>query len=397
MLPRRSRNPAPPGLVGRALVESRLTDLVRRVQPGDLVFCPLPDLDASSARALLDAGVAAVISTLPFVTGRQPNLGPTVLDEAGIPLVEADPDEVRLIDTGDVVRLHEGVVHIGDRDVVHGRVVTREQLVEAREDARAGLTRQLASFTHNAAVFLQREQDVLLHGADLPDLEVRLEGRPVLVVGPGPRRRDELRSLRGWIREQKPVLIGVDAGARTLLEARLRPDAALLSTSWLGDVDEAVSDAVVKHARHVVVHRARGGATTALERLGRKGVTLRTVVSDAETSDLALLAAERGRPRLIVLAGADRTLHEFLDRDRHEQASNFLTRVRLGSLVVDADAVPSLYNGRTRTWHLVLILLAALLALWLATATTPIGNVWWHDAGDWITARLSDLKELFGP
>lgn len=396
MLPRRSRTPAPPGLVGRALVESRLSVLLRRVQPGDVVFCPLPDLDAASARALLEAEVAAVVSTVAFVSGRQPNLGPTVLDDAGVPLVEADADEVRLLDTGDVVRLHEGIVHVGDREVVHGRVLTRDRLVDAREGARAGLTSQLSSFTHNAAVFLQREQDVLLHGADLPDLAVRLEDRPVLVVGPGPRRAEELRSLRGWIREQRPVLVGVDAGARTLLDARLRPDAVLLSTGWLADVDETVSDSVVKHSRDVIVHRARGGATATLDRLGRRGVTVRTLVSDAETADLALLAVHRGRPRLIVLAGADRTLHEFLDRDRHHQASNFLTRLRLGSLLIDAEAVPTLYNGRTRTWHLVLILLAALLALWLATATTPIGNVWWHDTGDWITARLTDLKELFG-
>ena len=98
---------------------------------------------------------------------------------------------------------------------------------------------------------------------------------------------------------------------------------------------------------------------------------------------------------MIVPVGRDAGFEEFLDRARSDQASTFLTRLRVGQHLVDASAVPALYTGRVRGWHLLVILIVALVALWLAMATTPIGNVWWHDAGDWIQARFDDIEGLF--
>jgi uncharacterized membrane-anchored protein len=143
------------------------------------------------------------------------------------------------------------------------------------------------------------------------------------------------------------------------------------------------------------VHERRSERTAGAERLQRWGIGAPRITSDADPFDLALLLAHASGASLIVPVGRDAGFEEFLDRARSSQASSFLTRLRVGQRLVDVSAVPKLYSGRVRTWQLALILLVALVALWLAMATTPIGNVWWHDTGDWINARFDDLRGLF--
>ena len=92
-----------------------------------------------------------------------------------------------------------------------------------------------------------------------------------------------------------------------------------------------------------------------------------------------LLLAHLGGARLVVPVGDPATLEELIDRDRGDQASTVLTRLRLGTTVVDASSVPLLYTGRVRLWHVLLVLLAAVAVLGVTVAATPIGNDWWHD------------------
>jgi uncharacterized membrane-anchored protein len=65
-----------------------------------------------------------------------------------------------------------------------------------------------------------------------------------------------------------------------------------------------------------------------------------------------------------------------------------LTRMRLGTSVVEAQAVPLLYTGRVRLWHLLVVLAATLAVLAFTLAATPIGNDWWHRH---VAGQLSDL------
>jgi len=220
--------------------------------------------------------------------------------------------------------------------------------------------------------------------------------RPVVVVARVSRHDEELKELRRFIHEQRPVLVGVDGGAHVLLAHRLRPDVVLVSAGLVGsDDDDALTESVLREARELVVHERRSERTAAADRLQRWGIGAPRVTSDADTFDLALLLVHGAGASMIVPVGRDAGFEEFLDRGRADQASTFLTRLRVGQHLVDASAVPALYTGRVRGWHLLVILIVALVALWLAMATTPIGNVWWHDVGDWIQARFDDIEGLF--
>ena len=56
------------------------------------------------------------------------------------------------------------------------------EVLDQMDSAREGLTTQLQSFTHNTTEFLRREQDLLLHGQGVPELDtvIRSAVAPVL-------------------------------------------------------------------------------------------------------------------------------------------------------------------------------------------------------------------------
>ena len=343
--------------------------LVERVGEGDLVVIDRRDLDGASARALLEHKPLAVLNAAEFVSGRFANLGPAVLADAGVLLLEGDREAVRRLKDGAVLRLDGSTLYDGDTPVLEARVLSAADLRAQMDRARAGLASQLDTFAHTASEFLRREEGVLLNGTGLPELRAELAGRAVVVVGPHATAA-QVRRLRGFLREQKPVLVGVDAGAE-LLARRRRIDLVVLGP------DAAPSDRVLQRAREVVLH---GAAETVRRRVDKLNLPTHRVSTSATGTDVALLLAHEGGARLVVPVGDPATLEEFIDRDRSDQASTVLTRLRLGTRVVDAAAVPLLHTGRVRPWHLLVVLLAALAVLAVTVAATPIGNDWWHDA-----------------
>lgn len=387
---------AAPGISGTARVDRRIRTLVPRLQRGDIAVLDALDLDRASAQRLVDAEVAAVVNAAPFVSGRYPTQGPGVLLDAGIPLVEqigaagfaAVPDGRRL-------RVHEGVLHLGDERQVHGRVLDRSTLDKQLEQARGGLAAQLDSFTHNSIEFLRREQELLLHGTGAPRLGTRVRGRPVVVVAPGPDHRDELRGIRRYVREQDPVLVGVDAAADALLEAGHRPDVVVVSSPLLKGDDAPLSPKALRAATDVVVVVDRGAGRTPMDHLERLGVRPLRFETAAATEDAALMLAALGEASLIVGVGVHASLDDFLDRQRGALASTFLTRLRVGAQLVDARAVPALYAGGLRTWHVWFVLLAGVLAVLAAVAVTPAGQQWYDDLAPHLSDLIDRVEGLF--
>jgi uncharacterized membrane-anchored protein len=353
--------------------------LVDRIEEGDLVVIDRRDLDAASARALVDRKPFAVLNAAEFVSGRFANLGPATLAGAGIVLLEGDREQVRDLKDGTVLRLDDDTLYDGSKVVLEARRLTADEVHDRMERARAGLTSQLETFAHTASEFLRREEGVLLHGTGLPELRTDLAGRTAVVVGPHATAAD-LRRLSGFLREQKPVLIGVDAGAELLARRRRRIDVVVLGQ------DAAPSARLLGRAREVVLHGADEGVRRQVDKLNLPAHRVGT--TSAASTDVALLMAHVGGARLVVPVGDPMTLEEFIDLDRSDQASSVLTRLRLGTTVVDASSVPLLYTGRVRLWQVLLVLLAALVVLGVTIAATPIGHDWWHDLRHHLPAQL---------
>ena len=356
----------PPGVTLQVHSHRDLTTLLGRDLAGALVVIDQRDLDAETARRLLDARPYAVVDAAELISGRFANLGPELLASGGVALFEGDRAGILGLPDGATLRLHDGTLYAGAVVTLDLVPVTLEQVRTRMDQARAGLATQLETFAHTTSEFLRREQDLLLHGRGVPVLRVRLADRPVVVVGPGARAED-LKPLRTFLREQDPVLIAVDAGAEAVVARRLRPDAVILSGAG------TVQPKTLARCREVVL-------TGSGEAVRRRAEQANLPVHESRTSlaglDLGLLVAHHGGARVVVPVGYPSTLEDFIDRGRSAQASNVLTRLKVGSALVEASAVPLLYTGRVRRWQVGLALLAALAVVGLTLATTPVGQDW---------------------
>ena len=379
--------PALPGVHGPARIHRRTASLLGRLHVGDVAVLDHLDMDRDTAQALIDAGVVAVVNSGPMVSGRFPNLGPERLVEAGVLVVDnAGPQVFDRLRDGTDVRIAAGVLHAGDTLVATGREVTADLVRSEMGRARSGLSAQLESFTHNSTEFLRREQDLLLHGHGVPRTSTDMAGRPVVVTVCSHGWQDELRGIKPFVREQRPVLVGVDHGADALLEAGHRPDVVVVSGA-----DDLPSAAVLRKARDVVVLVERGAPRSATEQLERLGIRPLRFETTATAEDAALLLASAREASLIVGVGMHATLDEFLDRRRAGLASTFLTRLKVGPDLVDASAVPQLYDGAVRPRHLVGALVAGVLAVAAAVSVTPVGQQWVDDLAPAVTSSTTDL------
>jgi uncharacterized membrane-anchored protein len=383
-MPSRTRHViAPPGLVGTARVDRRIPALLARLRPGDIAVLDHLDLDRATAQALVDAEVAAVINAAACISGRYPPLGPEVLTTAGVLILDR-ADAALQIKDGARVRIHEDVVYAGEEPVAHGRELDGDGVRRQLEQAREQMVVQLETLTHNSTEFLRREQDLLLHGRGLPGVGVAIEGRPVVVVVDGADVVAELRAIRRFVAEQRPVLVGVDRGADALVAAGLTPDIVVVDAH--GEDRNRAKGAVLKSAREVVVRLERG-APMPVETFERMGVRPLRLETSATAEDAALLLAHAQGASVIVGVGLHATITDFLDRQRAGLASTYLTRLTVGDLLVDASAVPTLYSGRVRPRHVFLVLLLGLIALAVAVSVTPVGQDWADAAITWVGDR----------
>ncbi len=379
-----------PGVRGPARVHRRTARVLGRLQTGDVAVLDHVDMDRETAQALVDAGVVAVVNARPMFSGRYPSLGPQLLVESGVLVVDTAGVEVfdRLRD-GMQLRIEGGVVHAGDHLVATTRELTTDVVVSEMAEARSGLAAQLESFTHNSTEFLKREQDLLLHGHGVPRTGTDMAGRPVVVAVRSHGWEGELRGIKPFVREQRPVLIGVDCGADALASAGHRPDIVVMT----GGSEDQPGVAVLRRARDVVVLVERGAPRGATERLERMGIRPLRFETTATTEDAALLLASAHDASLIVGVGMHATLEEFLDRRRTGLASTFLTRLKVGPDLVDASAVPLLYDGAVRPRHLLGALVAGVLALGAAISVTPVGQQWVDDVSPGVSSTTSGLVD----
>ncbi|OBC00204.1 putative cytokinetic ring protein SteA [Mycobacterium sp. 852002-40037_SCH5390672] len=360
-----SRNPARPGLVGTARVDRNIDRLLRRVCPGDIVVLDILDLDRITADALVEADIAAVVNASPSVSGRYPNMGPEVLVNNGVTLIdEAGPDIFKKVKDGAKIRLHEGGVYAGDRRLVRGTERTDHDIADLMREAKSGLSAHLEAFAGNTIEFIKSESPLLIDGIGIPDVDVDLRRRHVVIVADEPSAAEDLRSLKPFIKEYQPALIGVGTGADVLRKAGYRPQVIV------GDPDQISTDAL-KCGAQVVLPADADGHAPGLERIQDLGVGAMTFPAAGAAIDLALLLADHHGAALLVTAGHTANIETFFDRTRaHSNPSTFLTRLRVGEKVVDAKAVATLYRNHISAGAIALLaltmLIAVIVALWVS-------------------------------
>jgi len=350
---------------GRARLGMRTKVLVRRLKPGDIAVIHHEDIDRVAADDLVAAGVRCVLNACPSSTGRYPNAGPMVLLEAGVHLV--DLPGVRLfdlLDDGDDIVVRGGRVLRGDEPIADGTVLDPEAVGRAYEQARRRIGEALSAFAENTMERLRDERELLAGRIELPELRTRFRDRPALIVVRGPGHQKDLRILRPYVRDVRPVLVAVDGGADAVLAEGFTPNIIV------GDMDSA-SDAALRCGAELVVHAYPDGRAPGRERLDRLGLDYKVVPAPATSEDVAMLLAAELGAELLVAVGTHFNLVEFLDKARAGMSSTFLTRLRVGEILVDAKGVSRLYRPSAGRGPLIVLVLAALLVLAVVVTTSP--------------------------
>jgi uncharacterized membrane-anchored protein len=352
-------------IAGPARLGRKTKDLVKRLRPGDVAIVDHRDIDRIAAEELIAAGVPAVVNVSESSTGRYPNHGPLLLVQAGVRLVDAPGsrlfDELR---DGEEIVIDGGDVRLNGSTLASGRRLEEAELAEQMAEQRDRIDEALASFAENTVSHIRHEGELLTGRIDFPALRTEFRDRHVLIVVRGVTHHKDLRTLRAYIRDVRPLLIGVDGGADALREAGLKPDVIL------GDMDSA-SDAALQSGAELIVHAYPDGRAPGRDRLERLGLPYTVLPAAGTSQDVAMLLAYEKGAALIVSVGAHFNLIEFLDKNREGMSSTFLTRLRIGETLVDAKGVSRLYAPGLSGGNLALLLAASLAVLVIVIASLP--------------------------
>lgn len=366
-----------PGIVGTVRTDRDINRLLQRLNPGDIAVIDILDLDRITADALVDARVSAVVNVSPSISGRYPNLGPEVLVANGIILIDSiGPEVFKKVKDGSTVRVHNGGIYNGDRRLIAGTPRTDADVHDLMTEAKTGLVAHLEAFSGNTIEFIRSESPLLIDGIGIPDVDIDLRNRHVIVVSDGVGAAQDLKNLKPFIKEYQPVLIGVGTGADILRKAGYRP------LIVVGD-PLLMSNDVLKSGAQVVLPADADGHAAGLERIQDLGVGAVTFPAAGSAADLALLLADHHGASLIVTVGHTASIEEFFDRERQQSnPSTFLTRLKVGAKLVDSKAVATLYRNRFSGGAIALLILAVLVAVITMLWVTSAGD----SAAEWLLA-----------
>jgi uncharacterized membrane-anchored protein len=365
---------------GTARLGERTKHLVKRLRPGEIAVIDHVDIDRIAAEELIEAGVVAVLNAAPSSSGRYPNAGPLMLARAGILLLDApDATLFELLKDGDRLRVLGGTIYVGDEEVAQGRPLRVAELEREMQEHRQRIDEALGEFAENTVAHVREETDLLTGNIAFPPTRASFRDRHVLIVVRGDRHRRDLKALRAYIRDVRPLIVAVDGGADGILEAGLKPDMIV------GDMDSA-SDAALRCGAELIVHAYPDGRAPGRERLLEAGLDHQVIPAAGTSEDVAMLMAYEKGATLIVSVGAHFNLVEFLDRKRGGMSSTFLTRLRIGERLVDAKGVSRLYNPSSALAPLAFFAVAFLVLLTILVITSPALNDVWELV--WLKIRI---------
>lgn len=368
-------------VAGIARLGKRTKHLVKRLRPGDVAIIDHRDLDRVSGEDLVACGIAAVINCAPSSSGRYPNMGPLLVAQAGIALLDVPGDGLfeRLQDGDPIVIRGDEVWCRGERVAV-GQRLEAERLQAETDLRRAEIGEALEAFAHNTVQYMLEERDLLAGRIELPRFDTDFRDRPVLIVVRGVDHRRDIKALRPYIRDVRPVLVGVDGGADALLQEGFTPHMIV------GDMDSA-AEATLRCGAELVVHAYPDGRAPGREHLEQLGLPHKVVPAPGTSQDIAMLIAAEKGAELLVSVGSHFNLVEFLDKARRGMASTFLTRLRVGEILVDAKGVSRLYRPRPGIAPIGLLALTGALVLAAVILMTP----GLHDVADLLWLKLQVL------
>lgn len=343
----------------------RTKELVKSLEPHEIAVIVHEDIDELAARALVAAKVQGVINTAASISGKYPHRGPEALLDAGIPVLDqVGSDFFDRVDDGLEIEIKGGEIFAGGLCLGQGQLLSRKIIQEKAHQGEEHFNLQLGKFIHNTIEYASKEQDLIGRDLVLPEMNMEFRGRHTLIVVRGKNYLEDLNVIRPYINEVKPILIGVDGGADALRSFGYQPDLII------GDMD-SISDATLKCGAELLVHAYGDGRAPGMDRIAALGLKAKVLPAPGTSEDAAMLLAYQLGTELIVAVGSHSNVIDFLEKGRQGMASTFLTRLKVGSILVDAKGVSKLYRQKLKIRYIVLLVIAALIPFLIFSFISP--------------------------
>lgn len=350
---------------GIARLDKKTKNLVKRLNPGDIAIIDHTDLDEVAVNSLLETRVKAVINAAPSMSTAYPNSGPLLLVKAGIKLIDCPGTELfQKVTEGDELEVKDGQVLRAGKLLVAGHELDEDYIQEKMEATRSNLEAVLSGFVQNTMDYAKNEIGLICGQYKAPEIKAAFKGKHALIIVRGKNYKEDLKAIKSYIDDVKPVLIGVDGGADALTEFGLQPDIIV------GDMD-SVSDKMLLSGAELVVHAYPDGRAPGMARLKELGLTAASYAAPGTSEDIAMLMAYDNGAELIVAVGTHSNMIDFLEKGRKGMSSTFLVRAKVGSILVDAKGVSKLYRSRPQAKHLAPIFAAALVPVAAIAVIAP--------------------------
>ncbi|AOY78403.1 thiamin pyrophosphokinase [Clostridium formicaceticum] len=351
-------------------LDKKTKSLVSRIEEGDIAIIHHRDIDEVAANSLINRKVSAVINCEMSISGRYPNLGPSLLEKAKINIYDViKGDLFHVLKDGDHIIIKEEKVFFEDKEIATLLELTSTKIQQLLTAAETNLEVELEKFIDNTLTYAHKEKDFILGKLVIPSIKTNLQDKQVLVVVRGQDYRRDLSAILPYIREIKPILIGVDGGGDALLEFGFTPDIII------GDMD-SVTDECLKACKEIIVHAYPNGKAPGMERVKQLNLKATLFPAPGTSEDIAMLLAYDKGADLIVAVGTHSNMIDFLEKGRKGMASTFLVRLKVGSKLVDARGVSKLYHSSIKAKHIVWLIFAALTPIVITLSISqPVRNL----------------------
>ncbi|PAB61205.1 putative cytokinetic ring protein SteA [Anaeromicrobium sediminis] len=349
-------------------VDRKTKNLVNRLEPGEIAVINHEDIDEVAANSLVNCKPVLIINGAKSISGRYENLGPEVINKAGIPILDnIGQDAFDRISENDIIEIRDGNIYIGDTYIGQGELLTEDVIAKKLKETSKNFEKELNKFVENTLEYAQKEKDLFLENLEIPKVKTKFKNRHTLVVVRGQNYKEDLKAIRTYIDEFNPVLIGVDGGGDALMEFGYTPHMIV------GDMD-SISDECLRLCEELVVHAYPNGRAPGLKRINELGLNAITFPAPGTSEDLAMLLAFHYDTELIVAVGTHSNMVDFLEKGRKGMASTFLVRLKVGSKLIDAKGVSKLYRESIRLKHLVGVIIGAIIPIFIVGAFSPPGR-----------------------
>ena len=349
---------------GRVIAGRKTKKLVKRIKPGDIALIAHQDIDQIAGASLLEARVKAIINVKKSISGKYPNRGPLSLTEGDIPIIDnCNSDIFQYVQDGDIIKIKQGYIYKDNILIGSGTLLTNQKIKNLLHEAKNNINQELKKFIDNTLNYA-REEMSLIFDIPIPDIDIDFKGRHVLIVVRGADYKEDLKLVSSYIKNENPIIIGVDGGADACLERGYKPDLII------GDMD-SVSDNALYGCSDLIVHAYPNGKAPGLKRIKSLKLDATTFPAPGTSEDIAMLLAYEKGADLITAVGSHSNMIDFLEKGRSGMASTLLVRLKIGNKLVDAKGLSKLYNSQINYPYVFGIILSLLLPLIIIVFSSP--------------------------